>query len=201
MIRINLLPHRAEKRKRRRTQFYVLSALMVVLGGLIGFLVHSIYTGYIEHQDARNAFLKSEIAKLDQQTAEIRRLREQIEALLARKQVIEDLQSTRAESVHLLNELARGTPDGVYLKSVKQAGGRITLVGYAQSNARVSHLMRSLEESPFLERPSLVEAKAATVDDRRISEFTLSIGIERPKAEAEASEPQGSASKAKGARK
>ena len=201
MIRINLLPHRAEKRKRRRTQFYVLSALMVVLGGLIGFLVHSIYTGYIEHQDARNAFLKSEIAKLDQQTAEIRRLREQIEALLARKQVIEDLQSTRAESVHLFNELARGTPDGVYLKSVKQAGGRITLVGYAQSNARVSHLMRSLEESPFLERPSLVEAKAATVDDRRISEFTLSIGIERPKAEAEASEPQGSASKAKGARK
>ena len=173
----------------------------MVLGGLIGILVHSIYTGYIEHQDARNAFLKSEIAKLDQQTAEIRRLREQIEALLARKQVIEDLQSTRAESVHLLNELARGTPDGVYLKSVKQAGGRITLVGYAQSNARVSHLMRSLEESPCLERPSLVEAKAATVDDRRISEFTLSIGIERPKAEAEASEPQGSASKAKGARK
>ena len=201
MIRINLLPHRAEKRKRRRTQFYVLSGLMVVLGGLIGFLVHSIYVGYIEHQDSRNTFLKNEIAKLDQQTAEIRRLREQIEALLARKQVIEDLQSTRAESVHLLNELARGTPDGVYLKSVKQAGGRITLVGYAQSNARVSHLMRSLEESPFLERPSLVEAKAATVDDRRISEFTLSIGIERPKAEEGASEPQGSGSKAKGARK
>ena len=201
MIRINLLPHRAEKRKRRRTQFYVLSALMVVLGGLIGFLVHSIYAGYIEHQDARNAFLKSEIAKLDQQTAEIRRLREQIEALLARKQVIEDLQSTRAESVYLLNELARGTPDGVYLKSVKQAGGRITLVGYAQSNARVSHLMRSLEESPFLERPTLVEAKAATVDDRRVSEFTLSIGLERPKVEEGEPELQSSGSKAKEARK
>ena len=201
MIRINLLPHRAEKRKRRRTQFYVLSGLMVVLGGLIGFLVHSIYVGYIEHQDSRNTFLKNEIAKLDQQTAEIRRLREQIEALLARKQVIEDLQSTRAESVHLLNELARGTPDGVYLKSVKQAGGRITLVGYAQSNARVSHLMRSLEESPFLERPSLVEAKAATVDDRRVSEFTLSIGLERPKVEEDESELQSSGSKAKGARK
>ena len=201
MIRINLLPHRAEKRKRRRTQFYVLSGLMVVLGGLIGFLVHSIYVGYIEHHYSRNTFLKNEIAKLDQQTAEIRRLREQIEALLARKQVIEDLQSTRAESVYLLNELARGTPDGVYLKSVKQAGGRITLVGYAQSNARVSHLMRSLEESPFLERPTLVEAKAAMVDDRRVSEFTLSIGIERPKAEEGASEPQSSGSKAKGARK
>ena len=123
------------------------------------------------------------------------------EALLARKQVIEDLQSTRAESVYLLSELARGTPDGVYLKSVKQAGGRITLVGYAQSNARVSHLMRSLEESPFLERPTLVEAKAATVDDRRVSEFTLSIGLERPKVEEDESELQSSGSKAKGARK
>lgn len=201
MIRINLLPHRAEKRKRRRTQFYALSALMVVLGGLIGFLVHFIFVGYVERQESRNAFLKSEIAKLDQQTAEIRRLREQIEALLARKRVIEDLQSTRAESVYLLNELARGTPEGVYLKSVKQAGGRITLVGYAQSNARVSHLMRSLEESPFLERPSLVEAKAVKVDDRRVSEFTLSIGIERPKAEEEAPEPRSRESKAKGAPK
>lgn len=201
MIRINLRPHRAEKRKRRRTQFYVLSALMIALGGLIGYLVHSIFTGYIEHQEARNAFLKSEIAKLDQETAEIRRLREQIDALLSRKQVIEDLQSTRAESVYLFNELARGTPEGVYLKSVKQAGGRITLVGYAQSNARVSHLMRNLEESPFLERPTLVEAKAATVDDRRVSEFTLSIGIERPKVEETASEARSTDVKAKGAGK
>lgn len=191
MTRINLLPHRAEKRKQRRTQFYLLSATMLVLGALIGFLVHSIYAGYIEQQESRNAFLKTEIGKLDQQIAEIRRLGEQIDALLARKQIIEDLQSTRAESVHLFNELAASMPEGVYLKSVKQAGGRVTLVGYAQSNARVSHLMRNLEESPFLERPTLIEAKAATVDDRRVSEFTLGIGIERPKVEQPAANAKG----------
>ncbi|HQZ01379.1 MAG TPA: PilN domain-containing protein [Thauera sp.] len=191
MTRINLLPHRAEKRKQRRTQFYLLSTAMLVLGALIGFLVHSIYAGYIEQQESRNAFLKTEIGKLDQQIAEIRRLGEQIDALLARKQIIEDLQSTRAESVHLFNELAASMPEGVYLKSVKQAGGRVTLVGYAQSNARVSHLMRNLEESPFLERPTLIEAKAATVDDRRVSEFTLGIGIERPKVEQPAANAKG----------
>ena len=201
MIRINLLPHRAEKRKQRRTQFYVLSATMVVLGVLIGFLVHSIYAGYIGQQEARNAFLKAEIAKLDKEIAEIRRLREQIDALLSRKQIIEDLQSTRSESVHLLNELAKGMPEGVYLKSVKQVGSRITLVGYAQSNARVSHLMRNLEESPFLERPTLVEAKAATVDDRRVSEFTLGIGIERQKAEEPPPDAKPAGAKAQGARK
>ena len=201
MIRINLLPHRAEKRKQRRTQFYVLSATMVVLVVLIGFLVHSIYAGYIGQQEARNAFLKAEIAKLDKEIAEIRRLREQIDALLSRKQIIEDLQSTRSESVHLLNELAKGMPEGVYLKSVKQVGSRITLVGYAQSNARVSHLMRNLEESPFLERPTLVEAKAATVDDRRVSEFTLGIGIERQKVEEPPPDAKPAGAKAQGARK
>jgi type IV pilus assembly protein PilN len=201
MIRINLLPHRAEKRKQRRTQFYVLSAAMIVLGALIGLLVHSIYAGYIERQESRNAFLKAEIAKLDQQIAEIRRLKEQIDALLVRKKVIEDLQSTRAESVHLLNELARGIPEGVYLRSVKQTGNRITLIGYAQSNARVSHLMRNLEDSPFLERPTLVETKAATVDQRRVSEFNLGIGIERPKLEEPAAEATSSAAQANRRRK
>ncbi len=183
MIRINLLPHREEKRRQRRQQFYTISVAMIVLGGLIGFAVHSVYAGYIERQEARNAFLKAEIAKLDIEIAEIRRLREQIDALLARKQVIESLQSNRAETVHLFNELAYGMPEAVYLKSLKQAGARVTLVGYAQSNARVSHLMRNLEGSPFLEQPQLVEVKAATVDNRKVSEFTLSIGIEPPKTE------------------
>lgn len=186
MIRINLLPHREEKRRQRRQQFYTISVAMVLLGGLIGFAVHSVYGGYIERQEARNAFLKSEIAKLDIEIAEIRRLREQIDALLARKQVIESLQSTRAETVHLFNELAFGMPEAVYLKSLKQTGQRVTLVGYAQSNARVSHLMRNLDGSSFLEQPGLVEVKAATVDNRKVSEFTLSIDIESPKAEEEA---------------
>lgn len=183
MIRINLLPHRVEKRRLRRQQFYVIAAAMVVLGALVGFAVHAVYSSHIESQEARNTFLKNEIAKLDRDIAEIRRLKEQIDAMLARKQVIESLQTTRAETVHLFNELAHRMPDGVYLKSIQQNGRRVTLVGYAQSNARVSHLMRNLESSPFLELPVLVEAKAARLDSRRVSEFTLGIGIRQPSAE------------------
>ena len=195
MIRINLLPHRIAKRRQRRQQFYALAAGMVLLGALIGFGVHMIYAGHIERQEARNAFLKQEIARVDRDIAEIRRLREQIDAMLARKQVIESLQSTRAETVHLFNELAQRMPDGVYLKSIKQNARRVTLVGYAQSNARVSHLMRNIEASPFLAQPSLVEAKAAMLDNRRVSEFTLAINIRQPESEASA-EAGGAAGKA-----
>ena len=113
MIRINLLPHRVEKRRQRRQQFYVIAAAMVVLGALVGLGVHAIYSGHIEAQEARNTFLKTEITKLDRDIAEIRRLKEQIDEMLARKQVIESLQSTRAETVHLFNELAQRMPDGV----------------------------------------------------------------------------------------
>ena len=185
MIRINLLPHREEKRKERRKQFYVISAGMVLLGAAIALLVHSIYAGYIESQEAKNAYFKAEIAKLDTEVAEIKRLREQIDALLARKQVIESLQSSRAETVHLFNELARRMPDGVYLKSLKQNAQQVTLVGYAQSNARVSNLMRGLDESPFVQNPGLVEVKAASISNRRVSEFTLNIGIEQPAPNSE----------------
>ncbi|MBR0567961.1 PilN domain-containing protein [Azoarcus sp. L1K30] len=183
MIRINLLPHREEKRKERRQQFYTIAGGMVLLGAAIALLVHTIYAGYIERQESKNAFFKAEIARLDKDIAEIKRLREQIDALLARKQVIESLQGSRAETVHLFNELAERMPDGVYLKSVRQAAQKVTLVGYAQSNARVSSLMRALDESPFLQDPGLVEVKAATVNARRVSEFTLNISIEKPAVE------------------
>lgn len=187
MIRINLLPHRIAKRRQRRKQFYALAAGMVLLGALIGFGVHMIYAGHIEQQEARNAFLKQEIARVDRDIAEIRRLREQIDAMLARKQVIESLQGTRAETVHLFNELAQRLPDGVYLKSAKQTGRHVRVVGLAQSNARVSHFMRNVEASAFLEQPRLIEAKAVTQDNRRLSEFTLDIAIRPPvKAEPEA---------------
>lgn len=194
MIRINLLPHREAKRKERRQQFYVVSGAMIAIGLLIGLAVHGVYAGYIELQERRNAFLKAEIAKLDTQIAEIKTLREQIDALLARKQVIESLQGNRSETVHLFNELATRMPEGVYLKSLKQVGARVTLVGYSQSNARVSTLMRSLDDSPFLHQPGLVEVKASTVGGRRVSEFTLGISIERPKVEI----PTASAPVAKG---
>ncbi len=185
MIRINLLPHREIKRKERRQQFYVLSGLMIVLGLAIAVVVHTVIAGYIEGQERKNQIFKTEIAKLDKEIAEIKRLREQIDALLARKQVIESLQSDRAQTVHLLNETAKQIPEGIYLKSIKQSSKRVTLVGYAQSNARVSHLMRALDESPYLTQPQLVEIKAATVDGRRVGEFTLNITIEQPKAEEE----------------
>ena len=179
MIRINLLPHREEKRKARRQQFFVLTALVAVLAGLIVFLGYSVISGYITTQDERNDFLKKEIAVLDKQLEEIKRLKEQTAALLSRKQIIESLQSDRAEAVQLLNEMAKQMPEGVYLKSLKQEDRRITMTGYTQSNARVSTLMRNLEASPWIEAPKLVEIKAVVLDKRRVSEFSLTATLTR----------------------
>ncbi len=175
MIRINLLPHREEKRKARREQFYALGALILALGGVIWFLGFTVINGYISSQEGKNAFLKSEIATLDKQIDEIKKLKEQTDALLARKQVIESLQANRAETVYLFNELARQVPAGIYLRSVKQTGQKVSLFGFAQSSARVSTLMRNLDDSPLLERPELIEIKSATVDRRRLSEFSLNV--------------------------
>jgi type IV pilus assembly protein PilN len=183
VIRINLLPHREEKRKARRQQFVALTGLLVALGGLIVFLVHSIISGYISGQEETNAYLKSQIAALDKEIDEIKRLQEQTEALIARKQVIETLQANRAEAVHLFNELARQIPDGSYIKSIKQTGAKVHLAGFAQSNARVSTLMRNLDASPFLEQPNLVEIKAAMANNRRVSDFGLNVAITRTKTE------------------
>ncbi len=186
MIRINLLPHREEKRKARRQQFYALSGLTLVLGGLIVVLVNGIIGGYVSAQEEKNAFLKTEIAALDKSIDEIKRLREQTDALLQRKRVIESLQGNRSEAVGLFNELAKNVPEGVFIKKVSQQGNKINLVGYAQSNARVSSLMRNLESSPLLERPTLIEIKGATVDKRRMSEFSLDLFITRAADDAAA---------------
>lgn len=185
MIRINLLPHREEKRKARRQQFFVLTGLVSVLAGLIVFLGYSIIGGYIAEQDGRNDFLKKEIAVLDKQIEEIKRLKEQTQSLLSRKQIIESLQGDRAEAVHLLNEMVKQVPEGVYLKSLKQDGRRILMAGYTQSNARVSTLMRNLEASPWIEKPQLIEIKAVTLDKRRVSEFSLSATLTRPQVDAD----------------
>lgn len=179
MIRINLLPHREEKRKARRQQFFVLTGLVAVLAGLIVFLGYSIIGGYISTQEERNEFLKKEIAVLDKQIAEIKRLREQTQSLLSRKQIIESLQGDRAEAVYLLTEMVKQVPEGIYLRSLKQDGRRIQMEGYTQSNARVSTLMRNLEASPWIERPQLLEIKAVTLDKRRISEFSLTAMLTR----------------------
>ncbi|MBL8453326.1 PilN domain-containing protein [Zoogloea sp.] len=183
MIRINLLPHREEKRKARRQQFVLLAALSALAGLVVWFVGHTIITGYVEAQEAKNAFLKREIAVLDKEIAEIKGLREQAESLLSRKQVIESLQTNRTETVQIFNELAQQMPEGIYLKSLKQTGLKINLAGFAQSNARVSNLMRNLEASPHLEKADLVEVKAAVLNNRRVSEFSLNVNIERAKSE------------------
>lgn len=183
MIRINLLPHREEARKAKRQQFYTMLGMVAALGALIVFFVYSIIAGYISSQEETNAFLKKEIAVLDKQIDQIKRLKEQTQSLLARKQVIESLQRDRGEAVHLLSELVRQVPEGVYLKSLKQDGLKINLTGYAQSSARVSSLMRNLEASPWMERPELIEVKATMLDKRRLNEFNLNITVTRVKPE------------------
>lgn len=188
MIRINLLPHREQKRRERRKQFFTVSLLMIVLGLAIGFAGHTYMAGNIERQERKNDFFKAEIAKLDQEIAEIRDLRQQIEALLSRKQVIESLQGNRSDIVNLFNKLVLNLPEGIRLNTVKQQGSRVTLTGHAQSNARVSHLMRSLENSPYIAQPGLVEVKSAVLNNRRVSEFTLNVSLVRPTdSEAEVS--------------
>ncbi len=183
MIRVNLLPHREEKRQALRQQFYALSGLVAVLAAFIWFLGYSFINNLIERQVEKNNFLKSEIAVLDKQIEEIKKLKEQTESLLQRKQVIESLQANRTETVHLFNELAKQLPSGVYLKSIKQEGQKVTLAGNAQSNARVSALMHNLDESPILERPVLIEIKAAQVGKRRMSEFSMNVHFSRQTSE------------------
>jgi len=183
MIRINLLPHREEARKARREQFYVLAGLVSLLGAVVVFAVYSLIDSQIQTQNERNDFLKQEISVLDKQLTQIKRLREQTQALLARKQVIEDLQRDRGETVHLLSEMVRQVPEGVYLKSLKQEGLKVNVSGYAQSNARVSALMRNIEGSPWLENPRLIETKAVVLEGRRVNEFGLDFTLTRVPSE------------------
>jgi type IV pilus assembly protein PilN len=198
--RINLLPHREQKRQARKRQFISLAISLAVLGAAIVGLVHVILAAQIDNQQSRNQLLKTEIAKLDQQIKEIDRLREQIQAVLARKQVVETLQANRSEAVHLLDQLVRQLPDGVYLRSIRQVGTKVTLVGYAQSNARVSTLMRNIEASPWVGTPELVEIQLVNSpggpSGTKVSQFTLNLQVKRavaPDATAPAPAPRGKA--------
>jgi len=182
MIRINLLPHREQRRQARQRQFVSLAIGLAILGLAVVLLVHVLLGSQIENQQSRNQLLKTEIGKLDEQIKEIDKLREQTQALLARKQVVETLQSNRTEAVHLLDQLVRQLPDGIYLRSMRQVGSKVTLVGYAQSNARVSTLMRNIDASPWLTQPELVEIKSVPSPinkDLRVNEFTLNLQVKK----------------------
>ena len=180
MARINLLPHREERRKRSRQHFATVSGGTAIIGIALAFLMYQYYERQISTQNDRNTFLATEIKKLDKDIAEINELRNQIQALLARKQIIETLQADRAQTVHLLEQMVRQMPEGVYLQSMRQTSQKVHIVGYAQSNARVSTLMRNIEASPWLDQPLLVEVKAATTaDKKRVSQFDMYVQLKR----------------------
>jgi type IV pilus assembly protein PilN len=185
MIRINLLPHRAAKRALRKREFNMLLLGTLIAAAAIWYVGKLYLDERIATQQRRNDMLTAETKKLDGQIEEIKKLQEQTSALLARKQVVETLQVNRAASVKLLDQLVRQLPDGVYLKAIKQSGTKINLIGLAQSNARVSTLMRNLESSPYLQSAELVEIKAVTDRNQRLNEFSLNIslkGLEDPNA-------------------
>lgn len=182
--RINLLPHREMRRERRKKDFIGLVALAALGALAVAVLVALGIDHRIDEQTARNDFIKSENAKLDEQIREIAALRAEIDALRARQAAVESLQTNRTIPVHLMDELVKHTPEGLYLKTMRQDERKVTLTGYAQSNERVSELLRNLaNHTPWLERPELVEIKAVLVgksaaskdpkDQRRLFEFSL----------------------------
>ncbi len=181
MIRINLLPHRERKREALRKQIIMLAGMTAVLGIVIIFAVHVAIASRISYQKERNDYLKGQIAILDRQIADIKKLQQQTRALLARKQVVEKLQNNRSEVVHLLDQFAKRVPDGIYLSSLREESQgnvtRILLNGYAQSNARVSTLMSSLDDSQWLSSPNLIEIHSVTRNNQRLSEFSLYVTV------------------------
>lgn len=186
MIRINLLPHREEQRKQKKQAFLALLALGGVIGIGIVLLVGAYNARAISIQDARNQELKTAIAGLDKKIAEIATLKQDIEALKARQQAVEDLQGDRNQPVYLLDELVKQTPPGVYLKSFRQEGQKVAVNGYAQSQERVSELLRNMAGvSPWLERPDLIEVKSTALGQgktaRKVVEFNLNVFIKRPR--------------------
>ena len=184
MVRINLLPHRAEKRAQRRRDFYVLVALAFGAAVVAVIAIAFVINTYIGVQNDRNEFIKSENKKLDEQIKEIASLRQDLEGLKARQQAVEDLQADRNLPVHMLDELVKQVPEGVYLQSLRQDNLKVTLTGFAQSNERVSELLRHLSNnSVWVGSPELVEIKAVTVgrDNKRLFQFTINVTINRPR--------------------
>jgi len=185
MIKINLLPHREEKRKQRKNAFFAMLALSAAVGMLLVLLVGAFFANSISNQEQRNQFISQENTRLDGEIKEIASLKQEIDSLKARQQAVEDLQSDRNQPVYLMDELVKQVPEGIYLRGFKQDGQRVVLNGYAQSNERVSELLRNLSNnSPWLERPDLIEIRSANIgsgkDSKRVFDFTVNVGIKRP---------------------
>lgn len=188
MILINLLPHREERRQRRKKAFFAGLGLAAAAGVAIAAIWYLILQQMISSQQDRNAYLTAEIKKLDEQIKDIASLKAEIESLKARQQAVENLQSDRNVPVHLLNELVKQTPEGVYLKSIKQEGQTVAVSGIAQTNERVSEFLRNTAyDSTWLERPELVEIKAVNLttvnrEQKRLFDFSVRVTLKRPQA-------------------
>lgn len=206
MILINLLPHREEKRRQRKRAFFATLGVCAVLGLAIAGAWYLVLMQMTSAQQARNDFLKAEIGRLELQIKDIATLRAEIEALKARQKAVEGLQTDRNIPVYLLDELVKQTPEGVYLTSIKQNGQVVLVSGMAQTNERVSEFLRNtLYNSPWLEKPELVEIKTATAapgaaaasrDQRRLNEFSMRLSLKRPQTPATAASAPGSAASA-----
>lgn len=188
MILINLLPHREERRKRRRQLFFGGLTVSAVAGAVIVGLWYLVLQQMISSQEDRNTYLAEQIRVLDEEIKNIATLRSEIDALKARQKAVEDLQTDRNMPVHLLNELVRQTPEGIYLSQIKQEGQRVTVSGIAQTNERVAEFLRNTaNSSPWLEKPELVEIKqsaqqtsAGARDQKRLFDFSVRLSLKRP---------------------
>ena len=198
MILINLLPHREAARKRRKEMFQATMFASFLVGLLIAGGIYSWFQAMIEQQQQRNNFLAGEIKVLEGQIKEIATIEDEITALHARQKAVEDLQSDRNLPVHLLNELVKQLPDGVYITSLKQTDQIVAMQGMAQSNERVSEMLRNLaDNTPWISKPELVEIVAANValtprDQRRVASFNLRFRLMRTSEAQKAADAAGS---------
>jgi len=186
MIKINLLPHREERRKQLKKDFYSLLLLSSIIGVFVIVIVGAYYARQLGIQNERTELIKKENARLDEKIKEISTLKQEIDALKARQEAVEDLQGDRNQPVFLLDELVKLTPEGVYLKSLKQDGQRVTLNGYAQSQDRVAEFIRNLgNKSEWMYKPDLNDIHSAGIgqgrDAKKVSDFTVNVGIKRPR--------------------
>ena len=197
MILINLLPHREERRKRRKAAFFAGLGVSVVVGLAVAGVWYAVLDQLTSAQRSRNEFLSAEIKRLEKEIKDIASLRAEIAALKARQKAVEDLQTDRNIPVYLLNELVKQTPEGVYLTAVRQNGQVVSLTGIAQTNERVSELLRNtLYNSQWLEKPELVEIKATSAAQRRLFDFSMRVTLKRPQAAAAAGAASAAASAA-----
>jgi type IV pilus assembly protein PilN len=182
MIRINLLPHRQIKRAERQRQFNLMMVATAVAAGAIVFLGHTFIATQLSSQNERNQRLETANAKLDKEIEEIKELKSQINDVLERKQIVENLQSDRSQAVVVLDEISRQLPEGTYLKLIRQKGSVIDLEGIADTNARVATLVRNLGNSQWMESPNLVEIQAVTVGGVRYNDFKMNVRLKAQQA-------------------